>query len=107
MKFHWVKVRDRIIYKILLIVHNCLHQNAPNEIISMLWYVDSARTMNLRETKTISTFGDRAFSHVGQKLWNLLPTRVRNEHNITTFKKTLKSFLMERGDEFNVWTNRR
>ena len=36
MEFHWLKVRDRIIFKILLIVHNCLHQNALNEIISML-----------------------------------------------------------------------
>ena len=29
---HWLKVKFRPLYKILLIVHNCLQENAPEEI---------------------------------------------------------------------------
>ena len=29
---HWLKVKFRIVYKVLLIVHNCIRGNAPNEI---------------------------------------------------------------------------
>ena len=107
MELHWLKVKFRSIYKILLIVHNCLHDNAPTEIITMLQYADSSRTMNLRETRCTNKYGVRAFSHVGPKLWNLLPTNIRDEHDTDLFKKALKSFLMVRGEEFLRWSKRR
>ena len=28
-ELHWLRIKHRIIYKVLLIVHNCLHDNAP------------------------------------------------------------------------------
>ena len=107
MDFHWLKVKYRSIYKIILIVHNCLHQNAPNEVISMLQYAESIRTMHLRESKSANKYGDRAFSHVGPKLWNLLPRNIRDEHETVAFKKALKSFLMLRGEAYCSWINRR
>ena len=106
-RFHWLKVKYRIIYKILMIVYNCLHGDAPTELISMLQYADSSRTMNLRETMCLSKYGDRAFSHVGPKMWNLMPADIRNVDDIVSFKKALKSFLMLRGEEFCEWMNRR
>ena len=72
-----------------------------------LQYADSSRTMNLRETKYLNKYGERAFSHVGPKLWNLLPKNMREEHDTEVFKKTLKSFLMVRGEEFLTWIKRR
>ena len=104
---HWVKVKFRNMYKILLIVHNCLHDNAPNELIGLLQYVDSERTMNLRESNYCNKYGARAFSHVGPKLWNLLPKSIRDVHETENFKKALKSFLMVRGEEFCEWINRK
>ena len=104
---HWLKVRDRIIYKILLIVHNCLHWKAPNEIIEIVRYAESERTMKQHETKTINKYGDRAFSHIAPKLWNLLPYSIRGQHETLAFKKQLKSFLLTRGDEFVSWIKRR
>ena len=53
MDLHWLKVKFRSVYKILLIVHNCLHERAPNEIIELLNYGDSIRTMHLRETRCL------------------------------------------------------
>ena len=104
--FHWLKVKYRPIYKVLLIVHNCLLGKAPEEIQQMIHYGDSSRTMNLQETKFHNKYGCRAFSHVGPKLWNLLPRDVRDVVDTNNFKKSLKSFLMLRGEEFCTWANR-
>ena len=100
---HWLRVRFRIIYKVVLIVHNCLHDNAPSDVAAMIQYADSKRTMKLRETRTLNSYGDRAFSHVGPKLWNLLPMKIREEDDVIQFKQQLKSFLMTRGKEFVSW----
>ena len=106
-ELHWLKVKFRIIYKILLIVHNCLHDNAPNAVAALLRYSESERTMKLKETSFRNSYGARAFSHVAPKLWNLLPENIRNHHNTLEFKKKLKSFLLIRGDEFIRWTKRK
>ena len=103
---HWLKVKYRPLYKILLIVHNCLQQNAPEEILELIKLGDSPRTLHLRETNYNNKYGCRAFSHAGPKLWNLLPIAIRNEVDTERFKKSLKSFLMLRGEEFYTWINR-
>ena len=104
---HWLRIKFRIIYKVLLIVHNCLHDNAPEDISALISYATSQRSMKLKETRTCNSYGDRAFSHIGPKLWNLLPNEICEEHDQMEFKKKLKSFLMTRGDEYVEWTKRR
>ena len=91
----------------MLIVHNCLQGKAPEEIQQLIDYGDSLRTMNLQETKFHNKYGNRAFSHAGPKLWNLLPKEIRDEDETIEFKKKLKSFLMLRGEELCTWVNRR
>ena len=103
---HWLKVKFRPLYKILLIVHNCLQENAPEEILQLIKPGDSPRTLHLRETNFNNKYGRRAFSHAGPKLWNLLPITIRNEFDTINFKKKLKSFLMLRGEEYCSWINR-
>ena len=107
LKLHWLKVKFRCVYKILLITHNCLQQNAPKEIRSLLQYGDSERTLRLQETRYENKYGGRAFSHVAPKLWNLLPKSIRIVSETEKFKSLLKSFLMTRGDEYFDWVNRR
>ena len=98
LKFHWLKVKERILYKLLLIVHKCLHLQAP--LNQLFTYAEADRGMKLRETRVKSKFGDRSFSHIGPKLWNLLPKEIRYEHNTVIFKKVLKSFLITKGTVF-------
>ena len=105
LDLHWLKVKYRNMYKIILIVHNCIHQNAPNELIDLLHYADSERTMNVREGNFSNKHGHRAFLHVGPILWNLQPRNTRDIH--VGFKKALKSFLMIRGEEFCSWITRK
>ena len=91
----------------MLIVHNCIMSKAPEEIIQLISYGDSSRTMKLQESKFYSKYGKRAFSCAGPKLWNLLPTEIREESDTDKFKKALKSFLMLRGEEFCSWVDRK
>ena len=107
MNLHWLKVKYRNLYKILLIVHNCLLQKAPQEIMAMIQLGDSNRTLHLREKRSLTKYGDRAFSHIGPKLWNLLPLHVRQKTETDDFKKALKSFLMLRGEEYYSWISTR
>ena len=107
IEFHWLKVKHRILYKQLVIVHNCLHLKAPEEIMCMFRYAESIRTMKLQEKRCFNKYGERAFSHSGPKLWNLLPMNIREEHETEEFKKSLKSFLMMRGDEYCSWIKMR
>ena len=104
---HWLRIRFRILYKILLMVYKCLHQKAPPDVAAMICYAQSERTMKLKETRALSSYGDRAFSHVAPKLWNILPVVIRLEHDQIEFKTKLKSFLMTRGDEYISWSKMR
>ena len=99
---HWLKIRFRPIYKIILIIHKCLHHNAPKDIQNMLLFGDSSCTLHLRETPFNNKYGKRAFSHAGPKIWNCLPMNIRTEKKTEKFKKELKTFLMLGGDDFLV-----
>ena len=78
-------------------------------VFSILDYCKSVYINEIESCKTRSnsSFGDRAFSHVGHKLWNLLPKSEREEDDLVEFKKKLKSFLITRGDDFIEWAKRR
>lgn len=107
MDLHWLKVKFRCIYKLLLVIHNCIHNRAPNEIMSLLKYAEPGGTMNLREVKSFNKYDSKAFSRVGPKMWNLLPRTVRDAADTAEFKKTLTTFLMTRGDEHCSWLTRK
>lgn len=105
MKYHWLKVRERVLYKVIITVFKCLHLLAPESLRKLLNYAESDRQMKLKETKVKSHFGERSFSHAGPKLWNLLPNEIRNEHKLDIFKKMIKSYLMTHADEFHLKIN--
>ena len=100
-QFHWLKVRERIEYKLLLTVHKYLHEQAPKAFSGLLTYGESERMMKLHERKSRTKYGDRAFSHAGPKFWNFLPWHLRDQHETLIFKKELKSFLMLNGEDFH------
>ena len=39
------------------------------------------------------SWGERAFSHVGPKIWNSLPMSLRNASSLNEFKSNLKLYL--------------
>ena len=90
---HWLPIKERIVFKICLLVHKCLRGNAPECLREMMVYVKSARTMKLVQTDYKNSFGERRFGRVAPKIWNLLPLELRSEGDKEEFKKKLKTFL--------------
>ena len=97
---HWLKIRERIAYKILMIVHKCVNKVAPEQLIDMFQFVSSDRTRRLKTPRREGLYGSRALSVCGPKLWNALPRSLRLETSTDDFKKSLKTFLFSNAKEF-------
>ena len=61
-KLHWLPVKKRISFKILLIVHKCLMGVAPVALRRMIVMGGSIRTKKLEERKCNGEMGERSFS---------------------------------------------
>ena len=83
-ELHWLPIRQRIIFKILLLTWRALNNQAPDYLNELLeWYqpyrsLRSSSTSLLRVPRTnLRSYGDRAFSVVAPRLWNELPLAIR------------------------------
>ena len=83
-ELHWLPIRQRISFKILLIVYKSLSGQAPIYITELLQLKVQSHSHSLRSSrdtlllqiphvKTKITLGDRAFAIAAPKLWNSLP----------------------------------
>ena len=102
IKLHWLPVRFRIMFKILLMVYKCLHDMAPPYLANVIKPRKTPRSListtmeYLEEQRSrLVTYGDRSFSVAGPKLWNNLPLQIRKSSSIQSFKKELKSHLFK------------
>lgn len=98
-RLHWLPVKYRIQYKVLLYVYKAVHELAP-EYIKDLVLMNSGRSQRsfncllLFVPRTrLKTKGDRAFSVVGPRLWNALPTHIRSAPSVDVFKTRVKTYL--------------
>ena len=89
---HWLPVRYRVIFKILLLVYKALHANVPPYISDLL----TPKHLLVVPKKMRKTFGDRAFAKAGTFLWNQLPADIREASTVETFKSRLKTFLFKK-----------
>ena len=101
IELHWLRIKERIVFKICFVIHKCIWALAPESLKSLV-VVSNPRTRKLTEKKFCSVYGERAFSRAGPKLWNNLPCHIRMEKDINIFKKLLKSYLMT--DTYNFYS---
>ena len=99
-ELHWLRVRERIVYTVVLIVHKCVNGKAPEELSGLFRVVKSSRTKKLVVVTCSGAMGERAISVCGPKLWNALPPVLREETRTDEFKKSLKTFLFTDADLF-------
>ena len=100
-KLHWLPVRARIKFKVILLAFKALHNLAPPYIRDILSVLDSTRCtiqsssgVRLVEPRSKLKFGgDRAFSICAPRLWYSLPCSLRCETDVKVFKKHLKTIL--------------
>jgi len=102
VSLHWLPVKKRIKFKILLLVYKCLNGIGPLYLTELLFpysnsdirkCLRSSSLDNLHVPQTNNKYGDRSFAVCGPQLWNTLPLDIRNSTNVKSFKKSLKTFL--------------
>ena len=100
-ELHWLPIAQRIDYKCALLCFKCIHGVAPHYLREIFNFYKPRRSLRstedsfvLETPKTkLKSFGDRAFSSYGPRIWNSLPKRIRDIDKIEIFKKQLKHHL--------------
>ena len=93
-ELHWLRVEERIVYKILLFVYKFFTSNGPAFLDNILEIVDFETRLLSR--KNLNTkYGRRSFRYVAPHLWNRLPAELRTLNSDALFKKKLKHNLFD------------
>ena len=106
-ELHWLPVRQRISFKVLVLTYQALHGTAPQYMTDLLSWYQPTRSLRSSDAllltapqSRLTRFGDRAFQHAAPRLWNGLPISLRSANNLNSFNKALKTFLFK--DAYNV-----
>jgi len=100
VELHWLPIKQRIAYKLCLLVHKSVTGQAPAYLCELLHSVSdiaarsslrSAATSDMEVPRTRLRLGERAFSVAGVRQWNNLPVELRAIANTATFKSHLKA----------------
>lgn len=102
-ELHWLRVKERIQFKLCVLIHRCLHGTAPvylTEALHRITDVDARRRLRSSDSSLLlvpmtrrSTLGDRAFSVAGPHAWNSLPRELRETTLLSVFRRKLKTHL--------------
>lgn len=102
---HWLRIPERIQYRLSLLVFRCLHGQAPRYLADELQRtadVESRRRLRSASTASLvvpatkhKTIGDRAFPVAAAHAWNSLPADVTSLSSLPTFKRRLKTELFK------------
>ena len=105
-KLHWLPVRERILFKLLLLTFKAYHRLAPNYLNDLIQHYVPPRYLRsesqdllTRRKYRLKTFGGRAFATLGPQLWNSLPPTLRATSDVSTFRKELKTLLFNRAHQ--------
>ena len=97
---HWLPVKARIRYKLLLITYKCVHDLAPSYLQNLIEVYLPKRDLRSNTLSLLTRPFTRshycqnsAFSYVAPMIWNSLPNNVRCVNSISIFKSRLKTFL--------------
>ena len=111
---HWLPVRQRVQYKIALLVYKCLHGKCPpylQEYCTALSANDlhhslrsTARGDICRPRTATRRLGTRSFASSAPAIWNSLPLAVRNCVTVTSFKLKLKQHCFNIAYVMWCWT---
>ena len=99
-KLHCLPIESRIQYKVLVLVHACVHNIAPPYLSSLLTSYVPSREMRSsgklilhQPIPNMVTYGKRSFAYGGPRLWNNLDIKLRTIVSPEAFKRELKTHL--------------
>ena len=97
---NWLPVREQLQYRDSILAFKCINGIAPQYLTSKFKKRSKIHTRNTRNANTIqiplfrTAAGQPTFAYRGAKSWNNLNADVRENTNHRSFKKTLKSQLL-------------
>ena len=89
---HWLKLNQRIVFKILLLTHKFFMNIAPAYFSDILFIIDCEERL-LNVIYLHSKHGKRSFSFCAPRYWNCLPRDIRLLNDTTKFKTCIKTVL--------------
>ena len=101
-QLHWLPVKSRIDFKLLLLTFRILNGIAPDYLSELIVPYTPSRSLRSGDQNLLTvprsntkSFGDRAFAVAAPKAWNKLPLDVRSSPTLESFKKNLKTYLFK------------
>ena len=100
-ELHWLPVRKRVVFKVLLLTYKALHGLAPKYISELLTEHKPTRSLRsgakylLKQVRTSTAYGSRSFAAAAPKLWNELPLTIKCAGSLQCFKCLLKTHLFK------------
>ena len=105
---HWLPIRYRVQFKVLVITFKVIHGNAPEYLRELIQPKKNGRQLrssnenllHIPRTKNV-THGDSCFQVAAPRLWNNLPCALRRVNSLDTFKNSLKTHLFKCAYDLN------
>ena len=109
VSLHWLRVMERIQYKIAVLSYKVLHDTVPQYLGPLTRVADVPGRRALHSASTdrlevpyfkLSTIGGRAFPVADSQIWNSLPDTVISASTLQSFQHQLKAFLFQKDPLF-------
>ena len=98
---NWLRVEDKLFLKDVLMVHKCLHNQAPSYLSDKFVRRSSIHNRITRNSCDLNVpfsrlkTGQRSFAFRGAKLYNNLPYDIKNITDAKVFKRRMLNHLIE------------
>ena len=101
---HWLRLPERVDFKLAVTAFKSLHDQSPSYLKVFQRVSDLPGRRSLRSSSTLrlvpayclSTIGLRSFPVAAAKIWNNLPDNVISAPSLPVFRSRLKTFLFRR-----------
>ena len=98
MDLHWLRIHDRVVYKVAVLMFHCIiDDTAPVYLKDLVHNCRSSRSLRSFEWKNLSMTRHKlsqvqnsSFGSVSPRIWNDLPFYIKAASSLTVFKKLLK-----------------
>ena len=111
VSLHWLRVPERIQYKITVLTYKVLHDTAPRYLgpLDRVADLHGRRALGSASSSRLvvpmfrlSTVGSRTFNVSGPRIWNGLPEDVVSAPTLSSFRRRLKPFLFQQSYPDNI-----
>ena len=105
INLHWLPIKARIEYKICLLAYNALRLGKPRYLHEKLIPFDLETNVTVRHTddqyrlfepRVNKVIGERMYQYIAPRLYNKLPSEIKESETTDKFKKRLKTYLFEK-----------